>query len=301
MAEGDLAGFGPHNLAFGKDELRGAINKALGIDLADDELDTLAEELGGWITGALLSRSVGARFLEGISDTNREFVYQYLASVVLNCLADPLRRFMIDASVLPVMTEESCNIVLARGDSGYLLGELTRTGLFVTVTDTVPPSYEFHPMFRSFLIETLRESDRKRYEEIIQKSADLHVQSGYPEIAVQLYCDIDFRDQAKELMTSTAFEMRKQGRYATLKKWSKLPAPGVVRSELAVSLSLMDVEMAPAGRRNRPPRKDRRSVEPQHHSAGLVCDCLHDGVGVSCATGLQGGKEVGGSCSDRDR
>ncbi len=47
MAEGDLAGFGPHNLAFGKDELRGAINKALGIDLADDELDTLAEELEG--------------------------------------------------------------------------------------------------------------------------------------------------------------------------------------------------------------------------------------------------------------
>ncbi len=48
--------------------------------------------------------------LRGIRDTSTPLVYEYLASVVLNREPDDVRNFMLEASLLPVMTAEGCEL-----------------------------------------------------------------------------------------------------------------------------------------------------------------------------------------------
>ncbi len=78
-------------------------------------------------------------------------VYEYLASVVLNRQPDELRRFMLDSSVLPVMSVEACGKVLGELDAANHLERLVSEGLFVTVSGENPPAYEYHPLFQEIL------------------------------------------------------------------------------------------------------------------------------------------------------
>jgi LuxR family maltose regulon positive regulatory protein len=141
MADGDLAGFGPHDLALTRDELISLANGHLGVELGDEETDRLLEETRGWVTGVILSKGLTGSGLTALMQHSGPMVYEYLASVVLNRLPDDLRRFMLDSSVLPVMTAEACNHVLEREDSHRYLTRLVREGLFVTA-----PDFRFVPL-----------------------------------------------------------------------------------------------------------------------------------------------------------
>ena len=85
-----------------------------------------------------------------------------MASVVLNRLADETRTFVLEASLLPVMTAEACDAVLGRSNSGRMLTRLSRSGLFLLSAGAGSGTFEFHPQFREFLLATMAGRDRKR-------------------------------------------------------------------------------------------------------------------------------------------
>src|SRR3990170_4114215 len=160
MAEGDLGGFGPHDLTFTSEEVAALARIQSHAELGEREAEKLVEETRGWITGILLSGSLDDGGVSSVIQSPRPMVYEYLAAVVLNRQPDPLRRFMLDASVLPVMTAAACDGVLQRKDSNRYLARLVREGLFVAATNESPRTYEFHPQFRQFLVESLSSADQ---------------------------------------------------------------------------------------------------------------------------------------------
>jgi LuxR family maltose regulon positive regulatory protein len=161
MAEGDLAGFGPQDLALTKQELIDLAQVQAGIELDEQEADRLINETRGWITGVLLSGKLSSAGLSALIQDPRPMVYEYMASVVLNRQPDDLRRFMINSSVFPVMTAEGCDFLLQQDSSHQFLHRIVRGGMFVTSTDEIPRTYEYHPQFRRFLLELLESADRK--------------------------------------------------------------------------------------------------------------------------------------------
>jgi LuxR family maltose regulon positive regulatory protein len=233
MAEGDLGGFGPHDLTFTPDEVADLARLQSKTEMGNLEAETLVEETRGWITGILLSGTLDDGGVSSVIQSPRPMVYEYLAAVVLNRQPDPLRRFMLDSSVLPVMTGPACDTVLRRKDSSRFLARLVKEGLFVAATDESPKAYEFHPQFRQFLIESLGSADKARLRMLRLRAAKHLAATGSVEDAVGLYLDAGAAQKAAALADRHAKAMFDSGRTQTLELWAKrleslnMPAPYV--------------------------------------------------------------------------
>jgi len=221
MADGELAGFGPHNLALSRDELITLSKMHSGIELNEDEAGKLLEETRGWVTGVLLSGILSRNVMNALAQSTGPMVYEYLASVVLNRQPDDMRRFMLDSAVLPVMTTESCDHVLQINDSEQFLARLVREGYFVTVSGDSPKMYEYHPQFREFLQETSEDIDTNRLRELRVRAANYLEQFGDPEHAVEIYFDAHASQQAASLAGEHAARMFRMGRIQTLEDWTE--------------------------------------------------------------------------------
>ncbi len=221
MAEGDLAGFGPHDLALTREELVELSGLMQGQALPGDEIDRLLEESRGWVTAIVMSGRVADLNSGTLFGGGRPMVYEFLASVVLNRQPDDLRRFALDASILPVMTSSTCDQVLDRDDSRKYLGQLEGKGLFVTSSQTTPKTYEFHPLFREFLLESLESADPRRMAALRRSAADYYVDGQAPELAVDLLIDAGSISRAAKLAESSSKALYDGGRVQTLDRWAE--------------------------------------------------------------------------------
>jgi ATP/maltotriose-dependent transcriptional regulator MalT/two-component SAPR family response regulator len=219
MAERDLAGFGPQDLALTREELIDLTQKQGRSPLSDFEIDRLLEESRGWVTGIVMSGTLADRGLGSLVNAGRPMMFEYLASVVLNQQPDELRRFALDAAVLPIMTEESCNVVLGREDSRRLLNQLVRRALFVTATEGSLRTYEFHPLFREFLLASLQGADLKRIVDLRRRAANYHLGRGSLEQAVDLLIEAGSVRQAAKAAERHAPELFESGRVQTIERW----------------------------------------------------------------------------------
>jgi ATP/maltotriose-dependent transcriptional regulator MalT/two-component SAPR family response regulator len=227
MAEGSLAGLGPHDLALDRNELIALTRMQIGVELDEEKAERLLDETRGWITGVMLSGMLSGRAMGDLGQGARPMVYEYLASVVLNRQPDDLRRFMLDSAVLPVMSAAACDHVLQRSDSDRYLPRLVRGGLFVTATDESPRTYEYHPQFRSFLLEALQGSDPDHLRSLQIHAAGFLAESGSPEYAVDLFLNAGAVRRAAAQAEKHAREMFKAGRTQTLTLWAeRLDAAG---------------------------------------------------------------------------
>jgi DNA-binding SARP family transcriptional activator len=126
---------------------------------------------------------------------------------------------------MPIMTAQNCDEFLERSDSADLLESVLERSLFVTASSGTPRTYEFHPMFRDLLLETLRASDFERFRSLRNRGAGL-LQKSAPEIAVDIYLEDGEDAQAAEVMEERAAWMFRNGRVVTIETWIEaLPSP----------------------------------------------------------------------------
>jgi len=219
VVDGQMVGIGAHELALTRQELGLLARLRLGDDLDEVELARLHEETQGWISGILLSNTMLGTASQTLAQRGRPMVYEYLAAVVLGQQPDEVSHFMLDSSVLPVMTVASCDAVLKRDDSQRLLTRLVREGLFVMATEQTPRTYEYHPVMRAFLLESLNNKDPARLRTLRKLAANHLDRTGAHEEAVQLYFEAGAGKQAAALIARSAGEMHQRGRVQTLETW----------------------------------------------------------------------------------
>lgn len=221
MADGNLAGLGPHDLALDEAELRSLAKERFGSELKDQQIQEIMDVTRGWVTGVLLSGRLGEGRSDGWLDGTRPMVYEYLASVVLNRQPDDMRRFMLDTAVLPVMTADACDATFERSDSDRYLRRLVSQGLFVTTTGESPKTYEYHPQFRQFLLEVLKGGDERRLNRYRRRAAQYLAEHGLIEPAIGLYMEAGSVGKAASLADKNARELYVMGRWGTLEQWGE--------------------------------------------------------------------------------
>jgi ATP/maltotriose-dependent transcriptional regulator MalT/DNA-binding SARP family transcriptional activator len=243
MAEGDLSGIGPHDLALNLEETRAVVSTYSDRVLTDHEISTLHEQARGWITGLLLSQTISSGPLQGPWQNELGMVHEYLASVVLNRLPDHIRRFMLDASILPIMSEEICNEVLGISNSSEILEELLKTGVFLFTASVPERMYEFHPLFRQFLVQTLEASDPERLQQVRRKAAQ-EIKEDFPLYAFELLIQLGDKDEAIEFASKHAPSLFKHGQFTTIQTWDqalhRIGGKSVV-TKLYLARSLADI------------------------------------------------------------
>ncbi len=221
MADGNLGGLGPQDLAMTQDEVIALAERQSGLTLSESHADRLLDETRGWVTGLLLSGELSGRDLPSLVFDARPMVYEYLASVVLNRQPDDLRRFMLDSSVFPVMTVAGCNQVLQREDSQKYLTRLVQRGLFVSATNETPRTYEYHPVYREFLLESLAGADDAQMKKLRIRAADHLARHGSVEHAIEMFCDAGSITKAAKLAEKYARDFYWSGRWQTLEIWAE--------------------------------------------------------------------------------
>ncbi len=113
----------------------------------------------------LLGREVqrlGAENSELDSAPPMQAIFGYIGDNVLADVPPETRAFLLHSSILPYMTADRCDQVLGRDDSLEQLRSLLQKGMFITSTETQPRSYEYHPLFRGYLLDTIRQEDPER-------------------------------------------------------------------------------------------------------------------------------------------
>ena len=174
----------------------------------------------GWAAGLMLlletpgaTAAGGPRMEQGDQTT-----FDYFASEVFQRLDSATRELLpplaIPSAVSPAMAAE----LTGNPHAGQRLEELARSNCFTTRHASA--HYQFHPLFRNFLLNELRRSSSESDCQHLQRiAANLLANNGQSEEAAQLYIETADWASLSELIVQNAQGMLSQGRHDTLATW----------------------------------------------------------------------------------
>jgi ATP/maltotriose-dependent transcriptional regulator MalT/DNA-binding SARP family transcriptional activator len=199
---------------------------ALRFELDAPTLRSLYEISKGWAAGLTLAlermkRSGGE--LRHIQGEALESVFNYFAAQIFNSAAPDVREFLM-LSALPRNTNaDMAAQITGHPNAANLLEYFYRRRLFTDRRGEPPYSYQYHDLFRAFLLDQLTRNyapatlgaQRRRAGEILEKALRHNE-------AVALYEAASDWDSVVRLTLEHAPTLLAQGRGETLREWIKV-------------------------------------------------------------------------------
>ncbi len=241
-ARGQLAEFRLDDLRFTGQEVATWLNERLNLRLPADSLRLLHQRTEGWATGVrLLALSLG----QTISDTERanliarlghsqRHVFDFLADEVLRYQEAPVRRFLLETSILSELTPTLCRAVTGQPEAPALLEEAYRRNLFITLTDTAPAGlaepaadpglvYRYHALFAHFLQRQLAQELPEQVNLLHRRAAEAHPAPGE---VIRHYLAAELWPEAAQTIEALGRQQLEQGNLSGLRRWIEaLPLP----------------------------------------------------------------------------
>ena len=165
---GEVAELGTDDLRFDAAETAQLFTETYGRRLDPDVLEDLAVRTEGWIASlqlvqaALRDRSPSEirRFVRTLNGADHD-LYDYLAEEVVGDLDDELQRFLMETSILQVVTPELAEVVSGRdaADVARLTTAAERLTLLSRLSGAPRTHQRYHPLVRGFLEARLRSMD----------------------------------------------------------------------------------------------------------------------------------------------
>lgn len=223
VVDADVGGLGPLDLAMSEQETSVFLKEHFGLQLSPERLAELHQHTQGWVTGVyLMGREVerlGADASRLEAAPPMQAIFGYIGDNVLADVLPETRDFLLHSSILPYMTAERCDQVLGREDSMEQLQGLLQRGMFITATETQPRSYEYHPLFRGYLLDAIQRDDSASVTALRGEAASRLADEGLVEQAFDLYIENGNQAAAAELAETHGQSLFVQGRTHTLQTW----------------------------------------------------------------------------------
>jgi LuxR family maltose regulon positive regulatory protein len=223
------------DLRFAPEEAAAFLQEVWKLDLSPGAIVALEARTEGWAAGLQLAAlSVQHRpdiggFLDAFTGTHR-YVLDYLSEEVLGRLQEPVRRFLLETSILERLSGPLCDAVTGRDDSQVMLEELERANLFLVSLDDDRRWWRFHNLFA----DVLRAQLGKLYPDVPRK---LHrraggwcEQGGLIDQAIRHAVAAGEMARAKRLVEQHLAETLRQAESLTLQRWLSLLPDEAVRS-----------------------------------------------------------------------
>jgi LuxR family transcriptional regulator, maltose regulon positive regulatory protein len=175
------------DLTFRPDETAAFLTRAMGLDLAADDVARLHAALEGWIAGLQLvalsiQRGLTAARQPAVSGRHR-FIADYLRDDVLALLPAEVRQFLAETSVLDRLCGPLCDAVTGRSDGQEVLERLERENLFVVPLDDRREWFRFHRLFADVLLDELNRHHPEKIAELHRRAAEWYLAHDLPEPA----------------------------------------------------------------------------------------------------------------------
>ena len=193
------------------------------------------EKVDGWPAGLLLllqsSRHEEFQVLS-LDDYTPEIIFDYFASEILTHTDVKHHRFLITTAIFPRMTAQMAAELTEMPCADQILSNLSRNNFFTDVRAGKPPTYEFHPLFREFLLaKGQRILSPARIIELKRAAASLLARDGQIEAAAALYGEAGDDQKLIQLILNHAATLLFQGRHQTLEKWIEILPVDAQRKE----------------------------------------------------------------------
>ena len=203
-------------------------------DASPESIRYLHGKSGGWATGVVLLLERAHR--DGVEpqhigrSTPREIV-RYFGGKLFRSLGAKTRAFLVRVAFLPRMTAREAEALTSNPEAPRILSYLNRRNFFTEIHAGEEPVYEFHTMFREFLLHHAeRDLSAEEARATRHRAAALLEESGQAADAVDLLRQCgDFLGVGR-VIREEAPSLARQGRIHTLREWI-LSLPGELRAE----------------------------------------------------------------------
>ncbi len=204
---GGLLEIGPDDLRFRSWEVERLFREFYDVAVGPEEIARLARRTEGWAAGLQLfhlattgkSAEERSRILAGLGSSSR-MVREYLTRNVLAELPPELRSFLVNTSVLGVLSGPLCDQLLGRTDGARNLAELERRRVFTIALDD-DGTYRYHEVLRGHLEGVLLEEqgDGAVRRANLRAGELLEAADALPE-ALVAYCRAEAWEAAERLV-----------------------------------------------------------------------------------------------------
>lgn len=185
---------------------------------------------GGWAAGVVLrmetSESWAAEPRRRIRNRPQE-IFDYFAGEVLENVDEEMQVFLVKSAQFPRMTARMAERLTGLSKAGKYLAYLNRNNYFTEMHADPEPVYEYHPLFREFLLSRGPDIFSEKYLRRVRRSAAAILEEcGHAEEAARLLRDIGDAEGLGRVLRTIAPSLARQGRTRVLGEWlGALPEP----------------------------------------------------------------------------
>jgi LuxR family transcriptional regulator, maltose regulon positive regulatory protein len=227
-ARDELLELRTEDLQFRVEETSAFLNHLLGLDLAADAIEPIHTQLEGWIAGlqlvSLTLRHPGEAAAGVISGRHR-FIVDYLSEDVLAHLHEETRRFLMQTSILDLLSGSLCDAVTGTSGGQEMLELLERENLFLVPLDASREWFRYHRLFADFLRVELHRHQPEQVGDLHRRAARWYLDNDFPEEAFHHAVAGDDLDLGVRIFDRYANAKLQGGEYSVLQRWlDSLPA-----------------------------------------------------------------------------
>tara|TARA_R110001592_G_scaffold363248_4_gene682199 strand:+ start:49154 stop:51889 length:2736 start_codon:yes stop_codon:yes gene_type:complete len=212
-------------------DLRVSYSEAAGIlaatcsrDLSGEHVIALLERIDGWINGlqiAALSIDLDTDiddYIRGFSGKGRDFS-DYIEHDIFARLSPVLQKFLIETSILEVLTPQLCDVVTQGSESATVLTELRRMNLFLVTLDKQHECYRYNHIFRDFLQAKLSTEFREDLTSVHRRAYEWCLSNQLISEAINHMVKVGDWDKAADTIEIHLQEALSRNRLSTLENW----------------------------------------------------------------------------------
>ncbi len=155
----------------------------MGIKLLPEEITALEERTEGWIAGlqlaalAIQSGPDVPAFIRDFSGDHR-YIMDYLVEEVLRRQPEPVRRFLLQTSILDRLHGPLCNAVTGQTDGSTQLENLEHGNFFIISLDDQRRWYRYHHLFADVLMAHLKTEQPDQVPTLHRRASIWYEQQG---------------------------------------------------------------------------------------------------------------------------
>lgn len=211
-------------------EVRGIARLQGGHGLSARVLEALYPRVRGWAAAwmVLLERArAGDLASAEIPRGARETLFDYFVAELFASAAPEVQALLMKTSLLPQISTAMAQVMTGTGGDAILV-ELERRNYFTARLSAGETIYEFHPLFREFLLARLQQTLPEAEQRSLRRTAArLLCEDGRHDEAINLLVEGAHWDALAELILQQAPRLVEQGRVATLQAWIEALPPSV--------------------------------------------------------------------------
>ncbi|HEY7164807.1 MAG TPA: BTAD domain-containing putative transcriptional regulator [Candidatus Binatia bacterium] len=186
-------------------------------------IEQLFETADGWAAGLVLLleqlRKNRATTIDA-DDRSAQLLFDYFAGEIFKKLDQESKEVLLQTSVLPSVSPRMAEELSGTARAGEILVMLHRQNYFTNRRESAELIYEYHPLFRGFLLQEAEETYAPdRLAEIRRKAGVIVEAAGQIETAAALFCAIGDHNDLAGLICRNAPALLAQGRNQTLEEW----------------------------------------------------------------------------------